>query len=91
MHEYIRMLLKRGMGNGEWEMGNGKLKWEIENGKLNIFLHLLFITWNKFFQRQSSNPRFISEKFCAKIGEYNNGRSHRAFFFISLYLKLRKY
>ena len=27
-----RMLLKRGMGNGE-------LKWEIENEKLIIFLH----------------------------------------------------
>ena len=37
-----------GMGNDEWEMGNGK--WEIENGKL-IFLHKLFIKWNKFFQR----------------------------------------
>ena len=32
-----RMLLKRGMGNGEWGMGNGELKWEIENEKLIIF------------------------------------------------------
>ena len=23
---YLRMLLKRGMGNGEWEVENGKLK-----------------------------------------------------------------
>ena len=29
-----RMLLKRGMGNGEWEIENGK--WEIENGKWEI-------------------------------------------------------
>jgi len=30
------MLLKRGMGNGEWgwEIENGK--WEIENGKLKM-------------------------------------------------------
>ena len=37
MHEHIRMLLKRGMGNGEWGMGNGEWgmgngKWEIEMG-----------------------------------------------------------
>ena len=43
------MLLKQGMGNGEWGMGNGKWemgngkwetengKWETENGKLNFF------------------------------------------------------
>ena len=29
------MLLKRGMGNGEWEIENGK--WEVENGKLIFF------------------------------------------------------
>ena len=46
----VRMLLKRGMGNGEWGMGNGKWgmgngewgmgngEWEMGNGKLNLFL-----------------------------------------------------
>ena len=32
------MLLKRGMGNGEWEIETGK--WEIENGKLIFFVSL---------------------------------------------------
>ena len=40
------MLLKCGMGNGEWGMENGEWeiengKWEIENGKL-IFFTLTF-------------------------------------------------
>ena len=59
------MLLKRGMGNGEWGMGmgngewgmgmgNGEWeiengKWEIENGKLIFFYINFFIMWNKFF------------------------------------------
>ena len=34
--EKVRMLLKRGMGNGEWGMGNGKWddsgEWEIKMG-----------------------------------------------------------
>ena len=30
----VRMLLKRGMGNGEWGMGNGE--WGMGNGKLKM-------------------------------------------------------
>ena len=50
------------------------------NGKLNIFFYIieLFITWNKFFSGNYQYPRFIFETFCAKIGEYNNRKSHPA-------------
>ena len=31
---HVRMLLKRGMGNGEWGMGNGE--WGMGNGELKM-------------------------------------------------------
>ena len=43
------MLLKRGMGNGEWGMGNGmipgngKLKWEFEKKIKKIYFGYLVI------------------------------------------------
>ena len=53
------------MGNGKWEMGNGK--WEIENGKLVIFLHYLFMTWNKFFSAAIINTHIFFKR-CVQKG-----------------------
>ena len=33
-----------------------------------------------FFSGNYQYPRFILETFCAKIGEYSNGKSHPALF-----------
>ena len=51
------MLLKRGMGNGEWGIENGK--WEIENGKL-IFFYIKFLTFGiNSFSGYYRSPRVI--------------------------------
>ena len=53
-NQFDRMLLKRGMGNGEWGMGNGmnpgngKLKWEFEKKKIKkIYFFLIENKENK--------------------------------------------
>ena len=54
-----RMLLKRGMGNGEWKMENGK--WENENRKFIFYIFTLFfqrliLLTSMFYFLQRSAP-----------------------------------